>query len=80
MSETEARARVELRVVVVVSDPDALEAYARSRYAASWFDKEWEPNDLAEAVLEALVVSNENPSPDMYGIEILHSQAALRDP
>jgi hypothetical protein len=61
---------------VRVRDPEALRAYARSRYAACWFDGEWEPADLAEAVLEALVISNENPSPDDYGIEILDAETS----
>ena len=60
----------------LVCDPEALVGYARKRYAASWFDSEWKPADLAEAVLEALVISNENPSAGDYGIEILESQAS----
>jgi len=71
---------VDLALAVKVTNPEALEAYARARYAACWFDEDWEPADLAEAVLEALVISNENPSPDEYGIEILDSRAELRDP
>lgn len=70
---------VDVNLVVRVTDSEALEAYARARYAACWFDGDWEPPDLAQAVLEALVISNENPSPDEYGIEILDSQAELRD-
>jgi hypothetical protein len=67
--------QVEIGVTVLVSDPDALRDYARRRYAACWFDAEWAPEDLPEAVLEALVLSNENPSPVDYGIEILESRA-----
>jgi hypothetical protein len=67
---------VHLRLSVSVADPEALRDYARRRYAACWFDEEWAPGDLAEAVLEALVLSNENPSPADYGIEILESQAS----
>jgi hypothetical protein len=69
---------VDVGLMIRVTDPKALKAYARSRYAASWFDEDWEPADLAQAVLEALVISNENPSPDDYGIEILDSQADVR--
>lgn len=69
---------VEISLVIGVTDPAALQKYARERYASCWFE-EWEPADLGEAVLEALVVSNENPSPDDYGIAILDSQAALQD-
>lgn len=67
--------QVEIGVTVLVSDPDALRDYVRRRYAACWFDAEWAPADLPEAVLEALVLSNENPSPADYGIEILESRA-----
>ncbi len=69
---------VDVGLVVRVTDREALEAYARKRYAACWFDEDWEPADLAQAVLEALVTSNQNPSPDEYGIEILDSRAAVR--
>jgi hypothetical protein len=71
----EKRVAVQLSVTVVVTDREALLAYVKRRYAASWFDSDWEPADLPEAVLEALVVSNENPSPDDYGIEILKTEA-----
>jgi len=67
---------VHLSLSVSVVDPEALRDYARRRYAACWFDEEWAPGDLAEAVLEALVLSNENPSPADYGIEILKSQGS----
>jgi len=67
---------VHLSLSVSVVDPEALRDYARCRYAACWFDEEWAPGDLAEAVLEALVLSNENPSPADYGIEILKSQGS----
>jgi hypothetical protein len=70
----EKRVGVQVSVKVVVTDREALLAYVKRRYAASWFDTEWEPADLPEAVLEALVVSNENPSPDEYGIEILKTE------
>jgi hypothetical protein len=68
--------RVEVSLSVLVSDPEVLRAYARRRYAACWFDHEWEPTDVAQAVLEALVISNENPSPDEYGIEIVEAEAS----
>jgi hypothetical protein len=67
--------QVEVSLSVVVCDPEALRAYAQRRYAACWFDSEWKPADLAQAVLEALVISNENPSPADYGIEIVEAQA-----
>ncbi len=66
---------VEINLSVLVSDPEALRAYAQRRYAVCWFDSEWEPADVAQAVLEALVISNENPSPDEYGIEIVEAEA-----
>ena len=71
------RVQVQLSLKVVVTDREALCEYVKRRYAACWFESDWEPADLAEAVLEALVVSNENPSPDEYGIELLETQATL---
>lgn len=68
--------QVVVSISVLVSDPEALRTYARRRYATCWSDSGWSPEDLAEAVIEALVLSNENPSPADYGIEILDSQAS----
>ncbi|MBS1861878.1 MAG: hypothetical protein JSS68_09215 [Actinobacteria bacterium] len=73
-------AQVDLSVRVQVSDPEALLDYARRRFAACWFDSRWSPESLAAAVLEALVVSNENPSPADYGIEITAAEARPVDP
>lgn len=67
--------QVEASIRVLVTDPEALCDYARRRYAACWSDAEWSPENLAEAVLEALVRSNENPSPMDYGIEIVAAEA-----
>ncbi len=65
----------ELSVVVRITDAAALREYAKRRYRASWQDSDWEPASAAEAALEALVLSNENPSPADYGIEIVTSRA-----
>lgn len=70
---------VYVRVAVRVQDAPRLIAYAKERYKASWGDSEWEPEDLAEAVFEALIASNENPSPDLIGIEIGDHEAVVRD-
>jgi hypothetical protein len=81
MSETserrdeQKRVGVQVSVRIVVTDREDLLAYVKRRYAACWFDSEWAPAHLPEAVLEALIVSNENPSPDEYGIEILKAEA-----
>lgn len=72
-----AKQQVTLTITVNVEDPEALEEYARKRYEASWQDSSWRPADLAEAVKEALVLSNENPSPVDYGIEIERCEAHL---
>lgn len=77
-TSADPEAFVEVSLVVRVTDSEALTAYARSRYAACWFDENLEPAGPAEAVLEALVLSNENPSPADYGIEILDSKAEER--
>ncbi|MBS1895449.1 MAG: hypothetical protein JST59_29470 [Actinobacteria bacterium] len=54
--------------------------YAQRRIAACWSDSEWSPENLGEAVLEAVIVSNENRSPADYGIEIAAVEARPVDP
>jgi len=67
----------DLRVRVSVPDPEALERYARERIAASWGWKTAEEAlgieklTVPTALMEALVLSNENPAPLDYGIEIV---------
>jgi hypothetical protein len=70
---------VRITIDVAVHDADALTDYARDRYADSWADTAWTPADAAEAVLEALILSNANPSPMDYGIEIRHHTANVLD-
>jgi len=71
--------KVHLAIEVWVLDPEALVEYAKWLYAQAWSDPDWEPDDIGEAVLEALVVSNLNPSPDAYGIEIGSRSATVVD-
>lgn len=73
---TRSGPKVQLNLTVQVTDREALLTYVKERYAACWFENGWEPDGLPEAVLEALVLSNENPSPCDYGIEIVDSEAA----
>lgn len=63
-------AEVTLTIKVVVHDEAKLVEYAKAVYQMAWDDAEWVPADIGEAVLEALVLSNENPSPDEYGIDL----------
>jgi len=72
-----AKQMITLLITVNVEDPEALVEYARRRYEACWQDPSWEPVDLADAVQEALILSNENPSPDDYGIEIDYCEAQI---
>jgi hypothetical protein len=65
---------------VVVRDEAALLRYARRRHRASWGGAELGSRDVATAVLEALVISNENPSPADYGIEIGNAEAQRASP
>ena len=68
--------RVALSLTIQVDDAERLKEYARERYEACWGHlEEWEPDDVAEAVMEALVLSNENPSPADYGIQIVFHNA-----
>ena len=64
-------AKVHISISFEVTDPAALTAYARKRYAACWGDTAWQPGDLSEAVYEAMIASNEGPSPDIIGLEII---------
>ena len=60
-------------VDVEVEDEEALLQYARERYRACWFNEMEEvlgddETEVQRALLEALLFSNENPSPADYGI------------
>jgi hypothetical protein len=71
---------VSMLIVAAATDPPELRRYARERYAACWSDSDWQPSDLSEAAVEALVISNENPSPADIGIEIIEFQAGMASP
>lgn len=71
---------VSMLVIATVTDPTELRLYARQRYAACWFDSGWRPSDLAEAAVESLVISNENPAPADIGLEIVEFQAGMASP
>ena len=62
--------KVRLTIGVNVHDIDALFTYAQHRYALCWEDDVWKPENVGEAVFEALVGSNANENPADYGIEI----------
>jgi hypothetical protein len=63
---------VEIKLQIRVQDKELLMEYATKQYLKwwSWFENK-QFDDVGEAVAEALVISNENPSPNSYGIEIL---------
>lgn len=74
------RSRAELKVWFKVTDPAALYEYAIARYedATGDPDTDWRPRDYGEAVLEAVLLSNENPPAADYGVEIgFNNYAAL---
>jgi hypothetical protein len=71
---------VSMLVIATATDPPELRRYARERYAACWFDLDWQPSDLSEAAVEALIISNENPSPADIGLEIVEFQAGMALP
>lgn len=70
---------------VIVNDEAALLKYANARCQASWQDSLdtmalHNPATLADAVYEALIASNENPSTDLYGIELgVHTTELMGD-
>ena len=56
---------------VAVEDEALLRAYAQEQREVAWRDgQEWmaDKPSLPEVLMEALLFSNENPSPDEYGI------------
>ena len=67
--------RVVLTVEVDVTDEPVLREFANQRYLKAWGHDIPEGTGLETAVLEALVISNDNPSPDEYGIEIASYEA-----
>ncbi len=68
--------RVRATLYVEVTDELALWGFAEERYRRAWFcemfdDKDPEELTLESAILEAIAYSNDNPSPDTYGIEFV---------
>ena len=63
--------RVRMVIDVFVEDEDALNEYAMQRMSDCWGEHFAEETpDLPRRVFEALIGSNENPSPSDYGIAI----------
>jgi hypothetical protein len=65
--------RVRIQLDVIVHDEDMLFEYAERRVRACWQEslENISPGRTVEgAVYEALIASNENPSPMDYGIEL----------
>lgn len=60
----------EITVVVTVTNESSLRAFAEDRYEKAWRDTGLVGAALEACVIEALVLSNDNPSPDEYGINI----------
>lgn len=58
--------RVRLYVEVDVFDEDVLRKYAQKRYQQCWGEDI--PDPLGTAVFEALIGSNEGPSPNEIGV------------
>lgn len=59
-----------------VTDEEALIRYARERFRACWQDSldvvvQGGESLVERALLEAVFFSNENPSPDEWGVEFL---------
>ena len=63
--------KIRMVIDVIVEDEEALRAYALERMTKCWgANFAAETPDLPRMVYEALIASNENPSPDEYGIAI----------
>jgi len=72
---------IRLIVDVHVTDARALIRYARKQYEKCWASDlvEEQGRSLGAHVYEALIASNDNPSPMDYGIEILDHKTEERD-
>lgn len=68
---------IRLTIDLDVTNEPALRAYAAKRVAAAWKESLADLTDgsVANFALEALVLSNENPSPADYGIDIVGATA-----
>lgn len=67
--------RVRMVVDVYVDDEDELRKYATARMSECWGTNfALGTTELPRMVYEALIGSNENPSPDEYGISIGDSE------
>jgi hypothetical protein len=71
---SQGRRRFRLNFEVDVLDEDELLAYADRRVRACWQSTlkamtSYDEEKVERALIEALLYSNENPSPDEYGIE-----------
>ena len=77
--------RVLITQEVIIHDEAAMLRYANARCQASWQESLdtmvlHNPATLADAVYEALIASNANPSPDLYGIELgVHTTELMGD-
>lgn len=70
---------IRLVIDVEVHDEGLLREYAERRVREAWQESLDVVTDdsLPQIVLEALVLSNENPSPDVYGLEIVDYHAEV---
>jgi hypothetical protein len=66
---------VSFTVEIKVIDEKLLREYTDKRYQACWNAPLDEDMDLAQVVLEAVVISNENPDPEKLGLEVMSSEA-----
>ena len=73
--ETSDDGHIEILARFRVIDAARLVEFAKEQYAECWSDDSWEPGNLAEAVLEAVITSNRNPDNSEIGLEIITSEA-----
>jgi len=60
-----------MHILVRVFDEKAVIAEAKSCYENCWKDDAWEPESVERALYEILVASNDNPSPNDIGVELI---------
>jgi hypothetical protein len=66
-----------IRINAEVFDLHRVAVTARECYQTTWQDDDWRPKTLGEALFEILIASNQSPSPDIAGYEIIEHSAPI---
>jgi hypothetical protein len=69
--------RILLSVEIEVTDEKVLRNFASDRYKKAWSNDLPMDMPLENVVMEAVVLSSDNPDPDEYGLQICETEAAV---